>query len=62
MRALPFVTSASRDGFSTEVLTGNAEGFVRALLWRDGNVSGLEVTSAGLEEAFLELTREKEVA
>ena len=62
VRALPYVTGVVRDGITTEVLTGNAEAFVRELLSRDRNVSGLEVTSAGLEEAFLELTRQKEVA
>jgi hypothetical protein len=31
---------------------------VRALLNRDPTLSGLEITTAGLEEAFLALTRD----
>ena len=34
---------------------------VRELLNRDSTLSALEVTSAGLEEAFLELTKENTV-
>jgi len=30
----------------------------RELLLRDASLSGLEITSAGLEEAFLALTKE----
>ncbi len=59
---LPFVSSASRENGTTEILTANAEELVRALLARDRSVSELEVTGAGLEDAFLALTRQKEVA
>jgi len=58
LTALPFVTSATRDGAITEVLTSNGEAVVRELLARDRSLSNLEVTSAGLEEAFLSLTKE----
>ena len=58
LAALPFVTNVTRDGKITEVLTSNSEAVVRELLARDGSLSNLEVTSAGLEEAFLTLTRE----
>lgn len=62
LRAMPFVASLTHAAGITEVLTVNAEAFVRELLSRDASVSGLEVTSAGLEEAFFELTGRKEVA
>jgi ABC-2 type transport system ATP-binding protein len=58
LTAMPFVTSVTRDGAVTEVMTSNSEVVVRELLARDGSLSNLEVTSAGLEEAFLNLTRE----
>ena len=58
LAALPFVTIVTRDGKITEVLTSNSEAVVRELLERDRSLSNLEVTSAGLEEAFLTLTRE----
>ncbi len=41
-----------------EIRTANPEPVLREILSRDSQVSGLEVTSAGLEEAFLSLTRE----
>jgi ABC-2 type transport system ATP-binding protein len=44
------------DGASVELLTSDAEGVTRALLAADPALSGLEVTGAGLEEAFLTLT------
>ena len=56
LRALPFVTSVTREGSTTQILTSNSEAVVRELLARDGSLSNLEVTSAGLEEAFLTLT------
>ncbi len=58
LTALPFVSTVTRDGAVTEVLTSNSEAVVRELLARDRTLSNLEVTSAGLEEAFLTLTRE----
>jgi len=38
-------------------VAAEAEGVVRELLNRDASLSGLEVTSAGLEDAFIELTK-----
>ena len=58
LTALPFVTKVTRDGAVTEVLTSNSEAVVRELLARDRSLSNLEVTGAGLEEAFLSLTKE----
>jgi ABC-2 type transport system ATP-binding protein len=62
--AIPGVASARRvgglpDGGAdavTEISTGAAEDVVRRLLAGDPALSGLEVTGAGLEDAFLTLT------
>jgi ABC-2 type transport system ATP-binding protein len=53
---LPGVTSAKLDREAVEIHAPEAEPVVRALLARDSRLSGLEITSAGLEEAFLALT------
>ena len=50
------VASVRRDGATTELLTNDAERVTRDLLIADASLSGLEVTGAGLEEAFLALT------
>ncbi len=55
---IPGVTIAKRDREATEIHTAEAETVVRALLARDPTLSGLEITTAGLEEAFLALTQE----
>jgi ABC-2 type transport system ATP-binding protein len=55
---IPGVTSARQDREAIEIHTGEAELVVRALLARDPELAGLEITSAGLEEAFLSLTRD----
>jgi ABC-2 type transport system ATP-binding protein len=47
---------SDRDAFV--IRAADAESVVRELLIRDPYVSGLEVTSAGLEEAFLALTQD----
>jgi ABC-2 type transport system ATP-binding protein len=57
LKALPAVDSMRRDGTTMEFLTHDAETLVRALLTRDEALAGLEVTGAGLEEAFIALTR-----
>ena len=66
IRSIPGVRSVRRDGVITEILTGEAERVTRDLLMRDASLSGLEVSGAGLEEAFLTLTaapaREQELA
>jgi ABC-2 type transport system ATP-binding protein len=56
VRSLPHVQSVRRDGAATEILTSKAEQVVRELLLRDPSLSGLEISGAGLEEAFLTLT------
>jgi ABC-2 type transport system ATP-binding protein len=45
------------DREAIEIKAKNAEIVVHELLLRDASLSGLEVTSAGLEEAFLALTQ-----
>jgi ABC-2 type transport system ATP-binding protein len=57
---IPGVTSAKRDREAVEIHTGEAELVVRALLARDPSLSGLEISTAGLEEAFLSLTRDND--
>ena len=56
VRALPGVIEVRRDRDALEIHAAEAEPILRELLMRDTRVSGIEVTSAGLEEAFLALT------
>jgi len=58
LRQIPGVTEVNQDREAVEIHAGIAEPVVRELLLRDASLSGLEVTSAGLEEAFLALTRD----
>ncbi|SRR6266496_354733 len=58
VRALPGVVEVRCDREAIEISVIEAEPVVRELLLRDTSLSGLEITSAGLEEAFLALTRE----
>ena len=51
------VIGAKDDREAIEIHTGDAEFVVRELLARDSTLSGLEISSAGLEEAFLALTQ-----
>ena len=55
---IPGVTEAREDREAVEINAVEAEPVVRELLARDARLSGLEVTSAGLEEAFLALTQD----
>jgi ABC-2 type transport system ATP-binding protein len=55
---IPGVTDAKQDREAVEIRTSEAESVVRALLARDASLSGLEITSAGLEDAFLALTQD----
>jgi ABC-2 type transport system ATP-binding protein len=56
VRAMPGVIEVRRDRDAFEIHAAEAEPILRELLMRDTRLSGLEVTSAGLEEAFLALT------
>jgi ABC-2 type transport system ATP-binding protein len=58
LRQIPGVTDARQDREAIEIHAREAEPVVRALLARDPSLSGLEITSAGLEEAFLALTQD----
>ena len=58
LRQIPGVTEAKEDREAVELHAIEAEPVVRELLARDAQLCGLEVTSAGLEEAFLALTRD----
>ena len=60
--AISGVHSARGDLEHVELFAANAESVVRELLARDATLSDLEVTSVGLEDAFLALTRSKEAA
>jgi ABC-2 type transport system ATP-binding protein len=58
LRQIAGVTEVKEDREAVEIHASQAEPVVRELLARDATLSGLEVTSAGLEEAFLALTRD----
>jgi ABC-2 type transport system ATP-binding protein len=55
---IPGVTEVRNDREAIEIHASEAEPVVRELLTRDAQLSGLEVSSAGLEEAFLALTQD----
>jgi ABC-2 type transport system ATP-binding protein len=64
--AITGVLSARQDGVSMEILTDQPEQTVRELLAADRSLSGLEVVSQALDDAFLSLVspneqQEKEV-
>jgi ABC-2 type transport system ATP-binding protein len=56
LRTLPGVTRVDTQADGVRLATTQAEATARALLTLDESVAGLEVRSAGLEEAFLALT------
>lgn len=58
LRQIPGVTEVKEDRDAVELHAIEAEPIVRELLARDARLSGLEVSSAGLEEAFLALTQD----
>jgi ABC-2 type transport system ATP-binding protein len=55
---LPGVSAVQQDRGAIVIRTSQAEEVLRGLLKLDLEISGVEVSSAGLEEAFLALTRE----
>lgn len=55
----PTVRSATRQEGRLEVVADDAEDVVRRLLALDPDLAGLDVSRAGLAEAFLEITREQ---
>jgi ABC-2 type transport system ATP-binding protein len=56
IQTLPHVLDVQRDRDATIIHTSQPEDVLRQLFQLDLEVSGLEVSSAGLEEAFLALT------
>ena len=58
LRQIPGVTEVKEDRDAVEIHAAEAEFVVRELLARDPELSGLEIASAGLEEAFLALTKD----
>jgi ABC-2 type transport system ATP-binding protein len=58
LREIHGVREVRQDREAVEIHAGEAEPVIRELFARDAHVSGLEITSAGLEEAFLALTQE----
>jgi ABC-2 type transport system ATP-binding protein len=58
LRQIPGVTEVKEDREAVEIHAVEAESIVRELLVRDAQLCGLEITSAGLEEAFLALTHD----
>jgi ABC-2 type transport system ATP-binding protein len=58
LRTLPTVSQVEQDREAVVVQAEQAEPVVREMLARDPDLHGLEIASAGLEEAFLALTGE----
>lgn len=58
----PLVRQARRDGARLEIVVDEAEDVVRRLLAEDAALSELEVTRAGLADAFLALTQDADAA
>jgi ABC-2 type transport system ATP-binding protein len=58
LRQIAGVTDVKEDREAFEIHAVEAEPVLRELLARDASLSGLEITSAGLEEAFLALTQD----
>jgi ABC-2 type transport system ATP-binding protein len=56
LAALPGVTAAERRGESIVLRCSNSDAAIRALLTAYPGARDIEITGAGLEEAFLELT------
>lgn len=58
IRKIPAVVDAQTDREAVVIQTSQPENVLRQLLQLDLEISGIEVSSAGLDEAFLALTRE----
>jgi ABC-2 type transport system ATP-binding protein len=57
VRMLPFVDAVANGGATIDITTSSSDEVVRALLARDPSLSDIEITSAGLEDAFLAMTQ-----
>jgi ABC-2 type transport system ATP-binding protein len=60
LATLPGVTSAERHGEAVALRCADSDAAIRALLARYPAARDIEITGAGLEEAFLELTADAE--
>ncbi|HUJ96467.1 MAG TPA: ABC transporter ATP-binding protein [Terriglobales bacterium] len=60
VRSLPGVFDVREDRGALEIRVASAEPLLRELLARDSELNGLEISTAGLEDAFLALTRDGE--
>jgi ABC-2 type transport system ATP-binding protein len=60
LEALTGVTTAERHGEAVILRCADSDAAIRALLQRFPGVRDIEITGAGLEEAFLELTAERD--
>ena len=58
IRRIAGVTDVTQDREAVEIRASDCERVVRELLTRDATLSGLEIASGGLEEAFLALTQD----
>jgi ABC-2 type transport system ATP-binding protein len=56
VRSMPGVIEVRQDREALEIRAAEAEPVLRELLMRDSSLSGIDVSSAGLEDAFLALT------
>lgn len=57
LRTLPSVTQVEEDREAVVIMASQPESVVREMLLRDDTLSGLEISAAGLEDAFLALTK-----
>ena len=60
LRALPGVASADRHGEAVILNCDDSDAAIRALLQRFPAARDIEISGAGLEQAFLQLTSEPE--
>jgi ABC-2 type transport system ATP-binding protein len=56
LRVLPGVATAERRGDGVELRCSDSDAAIRALLAREPQAADIEISGAGLEEAFLQLT------
>jgi ABC-2 type transport system ATP-binding protein len=61
LRALPGVAAADRRGDAIVLSCTDSDAAIRALLEQEPETSDIEITGAGLEEAFLELTADADL-
>jgi ABC-2 type transport system ATP-binding protein len=60
LAALPGVTAADRRGEAIVLICTDSDAAIRALLDHHPDARDMEISSAGLEDAFIELTGDRE--